>query len=92
MDHDGESGEVGVVDREAREALEPVVVPEELFDSVLSSVEGRGGGSFRSLGMSPSVAVAVAVTPGPGSSSTVRLILMMSKQDGGVLVLIQRFW
>ena len=80
MDHDGESGEVGVVDREAREALEPVVVPEELFDSVLSSVEGRGGGSFRSLGMSPSVAVAV------------RLILMMSKQDGGVLVLIQRFW
>ena len=42
MDHDGESGEVGVVDREAREALEPVVVPEELFDSVLSSVEGRG--------------------------------------------------
>ena len=71
----------------------PVVVPEELFVSVLSSVEGRGGGgSFRSLGMSPSVAVAVAVTPGPGSSSTVRLILMMSKQDGGVLVLIQRFW
>ena len=93
MDHDGESGEVGVADREAREALEPVVVPEELFVSVLSSVEGRGGGgSFRSLGMSPSVAVAVAVTPGPGSSSTVRLILMMSKQDGGVLVLIQRFW
>ena len=42
MDHDGESGEVGVVDREAREALEPVVVPEELFVSVLSSVEGRG--------------------------------------------------
>ena len=42
MDHDGESGEVGVADREAREALEPVVVPEELFDSVLSSVEGRG--------------------------------------------------
>ena len=81
MDQDGESGEVGVADREAREALEPVVVPEELFVSVLSSVEGRGGGgSFRSLGMSPSVAVAV------------RLILMMSKQDGGVLVLIQRFW
>ena len=77
MDHDGESGEVGVADREAREALEPVVVPEELFVSVLSSVEGRGGGgSFRSLGMSPSVAVAVAVTP------AVRLILMMSKQDG----------
>ena len=42
MDHDGESGEVGVADREAREALEPVVVPEELFVSVLSSVEGRG--------------------------------------------------
>ena len=42
MDQDGESGEVGVADREAREALEPVVVPEELFVSVLSSVEGRG--------------------------------------------------
>ena len=40
MDHDGESGEVGVVDREAREALEPVVVPEELFVCVvLSSLE-----------------------------------------------------